>query len=120
MQFQNVVVGKRNSKVTLVGIVNGEGFFYPNRFYASQEEAEEGMYNLAVSEINRVNSFYESRRKTNEDGSLAKPGRRSTADMETIAMAQSWVDSFAEAQKEKEAISRFKATLTPEQLAVLG
>ena len=118
MKFQTV----KNLKVDkskVIGIINGDGFFYPDHFYTTQDNADAGMLSLALSEISRVNNFYDSRRKVNEDGSLAKPGRRSDADMLTVNVAEGWVAKLEAAHEEREVIARFKATLTPEQLAVL-
>ena len=121
MGFQAVKLPGVSKKV--IGIANGDGFLFPNRFYATQEEADAGMLSLAQSEIERVNHHYNSRRtvKNNDDGTttLSKPGRRSDADIALLQHCEDWVAGLEGAQQERDAIARFKATLTPEQLAVL-
>ena len=118
MKFQTVKNLKVN-KGKVIGIVNQEGFFHPNHFYTTQEEADTGMLELALTTITNINTHYESRRVVKEDGSVSKPGRRSDADIDAMKEAEGWVARLESAQLERDAVARFKATLTPEQLAVL-
>ena len=84
--------------------------------YDSRQVAERALYDYAVKCVAGINA---RRNRVNEDGSKVRPGKQSDAEKVEYSFMVDTVARFEDSVREQEAIARFKATLSPEQLAVL-
>ena len=88
------------------------GYLLPN-LSPSRQLAELNMVEYAQERVTAIDANYAP-----AEGKT-RPGKRSNADKNEREAMVAIVESFEDTLRERDAIARFKATLTPEQLAVL-
>ena len=84
--------------------------------HPSQDLAELAMGDYANMRVAAIDEKYT---RSDEEGKALRPGKRSDLDKWERTDMVAIVESFAEVTRERDAVNRFLATLTPEQRAAL-